>query len=286
MTYGTMDTQSAEAILLSILTSIITGGLVLVLVEIGNRRNRENDKYERIMEPFMRELSSYLRFISWCHGSIRYPKELNGYESKFKSLVSVLEGYGSRSIMSGDDYGADYFSANELDKLESDINNIWYYHDKMHPCRIYVEDSCNSEWLEHELKLLKTNCQAGSLSVDKIVKISEDHYCFVYKPIAAVPIIHEAYIRLFRIQSVVVTICAGFVLVSLCCMLFWIPSIAAIRTIGITSIWMMGVCLAILGLDNKKQIIFISGIMRFLKKSRQNFLKFCPKNFIENKLIH
>ena len=273
-----MDAQSTEAILLSILTSIVTGGLVLVLVEIGNRRNRENDKYERIMEPFMRELSSYLRFISWCHGSIRYPNDLNGYESKFKSLVSILEGYGSRSIMSGDDYGVDYFSANELDKLESDINNIWYYHDKMHPCRIYyVEDSCNSECLEHELKLLKTNCRADSLSVDKIVKISEDHYCFVYKPIAAAPIIHEAYIRLFRIQSVVVTICAGFVLVSLCCMLFWIPSIAAIRTIGITSIVMMGVCLTFLGLDTQKQIIFISKVVRLLKKCRKVLLELWHK---------
>lgn len=40
-------------IVLTILSSIITGGFVLVFVEIGNRKNRENDKYEHIMYPFM-----------------------------------------------------------------------------------------------------------------------------------------------------------------------------------------------------------------------------------------
>ena len=270
-----MDPQSAEAILLSILTSIVTGGLVLVLVEIGNRRNRENERYERIMEPFMHTLSSYLRFISWFRGSFIFPKDVNGYEVDFKSLIDRLSKLGGRSVMSGDDYGVDYFSANELDQLESDINNVWYFHDKMHPCRIRIDDyTCNSEYIEKELKVLRPNCRVYSLSVDTIAEISGDHYCYVYKPIAAVPIIHEAYIRLFRIQSVVVTICAGFVLVSLCCMLFWIPSIAAIRTIGITSIVMMGVCLTILGLDTKKQIIFNSGVVRLLRKCRKYLLEF------------
>lgn len=37
---------------LSILTSIITGGFVLVYVEIGNRINRENDRCETLITPF------------------------------------------------------------------------------------------------------------------------------------------------------------------------------------------------------------------------------------------
>ena len=31
----------------AILTAIVTGGFVLVFVEIGNRKNRENDNYRR-----------------------------------------------------------------------------------------------------------------------------------------------------------------------------------------------------------------------------------------------
>ncbi len=50
---------------LSILTSIITGGFVLVYVEIGNRINRENDRWETLITPFMRKISAYCRFISY-----------------------------------------------------------------------------------------------------------------------------------------------------------------------------------------------------------------------------
>lgn len=58
---------------LAILTSIITGGFVLVFVEIGNRKNRENDKHDQIMAPFMHKLSAYFRYISWSSSHIIYP---------------------------------------------------------------------------------------------------------------------------------------------------------------------------------------------------------------------
>ena len=69
-----------QTIALATLTSIITGGFVLVFVEIGNRKNRENDKHEQVMFPFMHKLSAYFRFMSWCSGYIIYPKSEDGYE--------------------------------------------------------------------------------------------------------------------------------------------------------------------------------------------------------------
>lgn len=82
-----MELASVQNILLTILTSIITGGFVLVFVEIGNRKNRENDRYDQIMQPFMHKLSSYLRFLSWSGIHIKYPTVLNCYEDEFKNLV-------------------------------------------------------------------------------------------------------------------------------------------------------------------------------------------------------
>lgn len=38
-----MTYAEVQPIALAIMTSIITGGFVLVFVEIGNRKNREND---------------------------------------------------------------------------------------------------------------------------------------------------------------------------------------------------------------------------------------------------
>lgn len=89
-----------QPIALAILTSIITGGFVLVLVEIGNRKNRENDRHEQIMRPFMHRLSAYFRFVSWSRSYIEYPKEKDGYEEEFKKLVERIGDYGGRAIMS------------------------------------------------------------------------------------------------------------------------------------------------------------------------------------------
>ena len=51
-----------QPIALAILTSIITGGFVLVFIEIGNRKNRNSDRHEQIMTTFMHKLSSFFRF--------------------------------------------------------------------------------------------------------------------------------------------------------------------------------------------------------------------------------
>jgi hypothetical protein len=128
--------MEVQTILLSLLTSIITGGFILVFVEIGNRKNRENDRYDQIMRPFMHKLSSYFRFLSWCSHHITYPSKLNAYEQEFKRLVEEIGRYGGRAITSGGDYPIEHFTAAELEEICSKINNIWYYHDKMNPCNL------------------------------------------------------------------------------------------------------------------------------------------------------
>lgn len=71
--------MEVSQIALTILTSIITGGFVLVFVEIGNRKNREDDRHDQIMYPFMHKLSAYFRFISWCSHNVIYSKPPIGY---------------------------------------------------------------------------------------------------------------------------------------------------------------------------------------------------------------
>ena len=136
-----MHATTIQPLLVSILTSIITGGFILVFVEIGNRKNRENDRYEQIMRPFMHKLSAYFRFINWCSSRIKYPNKLNECEQEFKKLVKEIGVYGGRAVTSGGDYSIDYFSADELYKIcTNKINNIWYYYDKMKPCNLSWEE--------------------------------------------------------------------------------------------------------------------------------------------------
>ena len=110
-----MSQADLQTMLLSILTSIITGGFILVFVEIGNRKNRENDRYDQKMVPFMHKLSSYFRFLNWSSHRIRYPKQMTEHEKEFKSLVTEIGRYGGRAITSGGDYAIVYFSSDKLD---------------------------------------------------------------------------------------------------------------------------------------------------------------------------
>lgn len=71
-----MAYQDLHSAVITILSAVITGGFVLIFVEIGNRKIRENDKYRQIMAPFMQKLSAYFRYINWISLRVFNPREI------------------------------------------------------------------------------------------------------------------------------------------------------------------------------------------------------------------
>lgn len=159
VTYNTMIT---------ILSAVITGGLVLILVELSNRRNRENDRYQQRMNTFMLKLSAYFRYLCWVYSHISAPKIKNDEEKLFFKLIRYdLGNYGSEIIEQGGNYSSDDFSAKELEDICENINKIWLMHDKGWLERLSWEESVavNHEFIEKELSVIdpryiiaKTNC--------------------------------------------------------------------------------------------------------------------------------
>lgn len=80
--------SEVQPIALAILTSIITGGFVLVFVEIGNRKNRENDKHDQIMAPFM-GLGSLMEFS----GQMTTDYTVYGKEAIANMFCEIVENY-------------------------------------------------------------------------------------------------------------------------------------------------------------------------------------------------
>lgn len=197
-----------QQIALAILTSIITGGFVLVLVEIGNRKNRENDWHEQIVRPFMHRLSAYFRFVSWSRSHIVYPKPLNDYERFFKNLVEKIGGYGGQAITSGGDYGIGYFTASQLDDIANDINNIWYWHDKMNPCRLTWDTRMEGDFIRKELREVNPIYVGQPENVDWVAKVSGEFYTDIYQPIEYETYRHEAFMKQYRRHTIAV---CGFV---------------------------------------------------------------------------
>ncbi len=248
-----MTLMDIQPIALAILTSIITGGFVLVLVEIGNRRNRENDRHEQIMRPFMHRLSAYFRFISWCSSHIIYPKPLDDYEKFFKKLVNEIGNYGGRAITSGGDYGIGYFTAKHLDDIASDINNIWYWHDKMNPCRLTWNGRTGGDFIQKELREINPIYIGLPQNVNLVAKVSGEFYTDIYQPVEYETYRHEAYMRQYKRQTVTVCLFVVFVLLILSIMLFVKMPVLLLQMATFAVIMMLIGSLLMLAVDVKSR---------------------------------
>lgn len=276
-----MSYSDVQPIALAVLTSIITGGFVLVLVEIGNRKNRENDRHDQIMTPFMHKLTAFFRFISWIRSYIIYPKPIEGYNKDFKDLVDEIGGYGGRAITSGGDYGIDYFTADKLNQIALDINNIWYFHDKMNPCKLTWDTRMRGteELLLKDLREVNPIYLKEKLDVGLVAKASGDFYTDIYQPIEYETYRHEAYKEHYQRQTSIVAVFVCMVLSLLCVMLFWkIPALLLqLATAGV--IMMLLTSLMMLAVDVKKQIKWRNMIKEFMEKHKPKSIGSVLKSF-------
>ena len=241
-----------------------------MFVEIGNRKNRENDRYDQIMRPFMHKLSSYFRFLSWCSHHITYPSKLNAYEQEFKRLVEEIGRYGGRAITSGGDYPIEHFTAAELEEICSKINNIWYYHDKMNPCNLQWSNyDYSKDYISKELKDFFPHYLSISKDVNLVSNVSGDFYTDIYQPIEYETYKHETYIKHFKRQSIVVSIAVSFVLFVLTLMLFEDLSVGIMQFSGVATIVLLIVCLLMLGVDTKVQILHYNRFVDFFANMRK-----------------
>ena len=265
---------------LTILTSIITGGFVLVFVEIGNRRNRENDRYDMIVTPFMHKLSAFFRFIVWSSSRIRYPNEKNQKEQKFKLIIDNLSKYGGQIIMSGGDYLTDAFTADELYKIAFDINNLWYWHDKMKPCNLRWESNdYNDKLIDQELKEINPAFLELPNDVTLVPIVSSEFYVRIYQPIEYETYRHEAFLKQYSLLTRFVSIAVAFILLLLCCMLFiQMPSfVLQIATVLIVLVLLIS--LLLLGIDIKKQIIWKNRMIKSCDKNKKRIKRTIERKF-------
>ena len=241
----------------AILTAIVTGGFVLVFVEIGNRKNRENDNYRQF------------RYVNWVNNRISYPKDKNANEKEFHYILNKMAKFGSHLIVSGGDYSVRSFSAEEMSKICYEINNIWYFYTRMNPQRLsWYDDVVTSQDLIDK-ELVKLNKSYIKLSgLDQLIKISSDFFIDEYQPIEAELFMHELLQRLYKIQSIFVGLSLFLVLIILCLLLCFSFSVLLIKVLTVLMVCLFGISLLLLFIDEESQL---------------NTLNFLEEKLIRNK---
>lgn len=260
-----------QPIVLAILTSIITGGFVLVFVEIGNRKNRENDRHDQIMTPFMHKLSSYFRYVSWASHPIIYPKNLNEKEKSFRGLVEEMARHGHKLIMSGGDYSVDEFTSKELNDIALDINNIWYWHDKMRPCQLKWDSNFDhdSELVRRELQAINPAYLSEEQNVNLLAKVSGDFYVYHYQYVEYETYRYEVYKKHYNRLSAWVLAFFIFVLLLLSLMLFVHLPVLMLQLSTVFVVLMLTISLFLLAVDVKVQLRWRNKIHAFFHKSKR-----------------
>ena len=262
-----MNYVDVQPIALAILTSIITGGFVLVFVEIGNRKQRENERFDQKMTPFMHKLSAYFRFVSWCSHRIIYPKPVEGYNKDFKELVNFLGRYGGRAITSGGDYQIGHFNAEKLEDIALKINNVWYYHDKMNPCTLtWNVRGGNDDFIDKELREINSLYHGISHDVNMVAKVSGDFYVDIYQPIEYDTYRHEAYLKQYKRNTIVVAGAFLFVLAVLCTMLYCKLPVLLLQILTTIVILLLILSLGLLAVDTMTQIKWWNNMVKFKNK--------------------
>lgn len=260
---------SIHSAIISILSAVITGGFVLIFVEISNRKNRENDKYRQLMTPFMRKLSAYFKYINWVQLHITNPKPDTDIEKKFKKFLRYdIGNYGSQLIVDGGRYDVESLNAQMLEDIGEKINDIWYMYDRYPLNRLRVDEDVenNREFINKELAVLNRSYLSIPESVSKIAKISGEFYTDEYQPIQYEPPYHDALLRLYKIQSAIVCTSLFIVLVTLCLLVCVEMSIWLMRVATIAIVCLFGVCMMLLFVNENKQLKLINQVKGCLKK--------------------
>jgi len=142
------------------------------------------------MNPFFRSFSSYVRFISFFKDCFTFKVTKDSeYIKRLKDNVEEIGRLGEQSIVSGQDFPADHFTAKELDSICKKINDIWYLIDgKQNYIDKYLDfDSRHaqmfSEQTKNYLEAISPKYKGMSLTKDILAKVSGDFFAEIYQPI-------------------------------------------------------------------------------------------------------
>ena len=150
-------------IIIPILAALLTGGFLMIFIESQQVAGNVAERFHFVMNPFFRSFSNYVKFISFFKTYFNFKNiEDSDYAKKLKDNIEKVAGLGFRSIMSGQDYPADYFTAKELESICCTINDIWYRIDGKQDLidahlnfdSLYTEITC-----EHTKEYLETSSQ-------------------------------------------------------------------------------------------------------------------------------
>ena len=181
--------EEQVSIIITILAALLTGGFLMIFIESQQVANNMAERFHFIMRPFFHSFTNYARFISSFKTCFSFRGiESEGYMKRLKDDLEQISRIGGKSIIAGQEYPSDYFTAKQLGSICETINDVWYCIDKDYHGFQKVEfDTHHAEMFsEHTIGYLgeiSPKYKGIELTKDLLGKVSGDFYVDFYQPI-------------------------------------------------------------------------------------------------------
>ena len=235
------------AIMIPILAALLTGGFLMIFIESQQVSRNMNERFHFKMNPFFHSFSNYVKFMSSFKSCFTFKiTEDSEYIKKLKDNVEEVGRLGGQSILSGQDFPADYFTGKELDSICRTISNIWGLVDKNYD---YVNkhldfDSRHAEMFSQHIKdylgAISPKYKGMPLTKDMLAKVSGEFYDEIYQPIKHILPQYESWqekekeFRILTFFTIVFTLLTMLLILLLSCFIsMWIYNILCITCCGL-----------------------------------------------------
>lgn len=185
-------TDSHLSTAVTILTTMIIGGCLIILVENQHIKGEIASRYYNIMRPFYHKLALYAKFAQQCMFALSaIDDEGKRYKKLLQDKTIDIKRLALRAVMTGKDNL--YLNAKELNSICNDINGIWYYFDRNYGMYSHLRFSngfligeVRNSLIEYDRSLLNE-----PIDLHLFPKVSGDFFVKEWQPIDNVPGCYE-----------------------------------------------------------------------------------------------
>lgn len=220
-----MESQISNII--TILTSLLTGGVLMILIENLHLSNVITDRFYNKMKPFECRFKSYISFVQLMRSRMSFKKNEIEYTETLENLINKI------SKIEKDSHLFKLFSAKELDNICcNDINGIWYYlSEKSQYVRPYIDFVDNPVYsitdYRDVLNDISPKYAKCEINLDTLMNISGDFYTKIYSPVSIAFFEYERHKERMKDTNTINFIYIIAVILSLLFIAFW----------GLSNIW-------------------------------------------------
>lgn len=191
-------TDSHLSLAVTILTTMIIGGCLIILVENQHIKGEITSRYFNIMRPFYHKLALYAKFAQQCTFALSaVDDEGKRYKKLLQNKTTGIKKLAFGAVMTGKDNP--HLSAKELDSICNDINGIWYYFDRNSGMYSHLSfkvlkiDDVRNSLIEYDRSLLNEPIDLHLFS-----KVSGEFFVKEWQPIDNVPYNYEYFNQKYR----------------------------------------------------------------------------------------